>query len=462
VENNLDCFLDDERGFTFPATAVADGIINLHNHIFYTSILITIFITYIVFWIILDFLIDTKVEVILLNDMFDNMHELKDFINANLYNRFFLLRNFKHDMELEVAWTIIPCVILLFIALPSFSFLYTIERVPFVSLFFKAIGHQWYWSYEIGPYQTYFLFSKNVTEKALLLNNLLVKFKILFTDSDAFYYLAYLYKNWFDVSKYFLNPRKTKIMTSLEQKFPYFKKPKQSSVMLHSSLIETMKNDQNLYTSIYSFEFGNIISGEKFLWNASTLMSHVLNKKSIIKKALIFYFCDSYMINKEDLSIYEPSYFTVDNPLVLPYNVFVGLMTSSVDVIHSFAVPEFGVKLDAIPGRVNQFSFLINRSGIFYGQCSELCGVGHAFMPITVYSINKNIFFEVMQNLVEKNLFSASYLTDSIVNSQERVEDFFTAFEEEEYNLYLEYKTFVSETSFFGIYISPKAPNFQL
>jgi len=365
VENNLDCFLDDERGFTFPATAVADGIINLHNHIFYTSILITIFITYIVFWIILDFLIDTKVEIILLDEFFDNMQELKDFINANLYNRFFLLRNFKHDMELEVAWTIIPCIILLFIALPSFSFLYTIERVPFVSLFFKAIGHQWYWSYEIGPYQAYFLFSKNITEKALLLNNLLFKFKVVFTDSDAFLRLARVHQNWFSVSKDFLskalnividsplNPPKPKSLIDrvIDVATNFFKKPSKNlnrllntyavnllpkKLQVEALIHDELKNWSNIYTNIYSFKFGNLISGEKLQWDVSNLMFHIFNKKNIIKKALIFYFCDSYMINKDDLLIYEPSYFTVDNPLVLPYNVFVGLMTSSVDVIHSF------------------------------------------------------------------------------------------------------------------------------
>jgi cytochrome c oxidase subunit 2 len=78
----------------------------------------------------------------------------------------------------------------------------------------------------------------------------------------------------------------------------------------------------------------------------------------------------------------------VTQPLVLPTLEYVRVLVSSVDVLHSWAVPSFGVKVDAVPGRVNQLYLYIKREGIFYGQCSEICGVNHGFMPIKIISRN--------------------------------------------------------------------------
>jgi cytochrome c oxidase subunit 2 len=96
---------------------------------------------------------------------------------------------------------------------------------------------------------------------------------------------------------------------------------------------------------------------------------------------------DSYLINEADLSKSEPRLLTVDHSLYLPVETNIRLLITSRDVIHSFAVPSLGLKVDAVPGRLNQLNTFINRSGIFYGQCSELCGVNHAFMPIEVVAI---------------------------------------------------------------------------
>jgi cytochrome c oxidase subunit 2 len=99
---------------------------------------------------------------------------------------------------------------------------------------------------------------------------------------------------------------------------------------------------------------------------------------------------DSYMINDVDLIQGEPRLLTVDNPLFIPVETNVRLLVTSKDVIHAFAVPSLGLKVDAVPGRLNQLSVYINRPGIFYGQCSELCGVNHGFMPISVISFKFN------------------------------------------------------------------------
>jgi heme/copper-type cytochrome/quinol oxidase subunit 2 len=74
----------------------------------------------------------------------------------------------------------------------------------------------------------------------------------------------------------------------------------------------------------------------------------------------------------------------VDNQVVLPKNTHVRVIVTSADVIHSWAVPSLGIKVDAIPGRLNQTSFLANREGTYYGQCSEICGLGHSLMPIAI------------------------------------------------------------------------------
>ena len=82
----------------------------------------------------------------------------------------------------------------------------------------------------------------------------------------------------------------------------------------------------------------------------------------------------------------------VDNPMYIPEKTHIRLIITSMDVLHSWAVPSFGIKVDAVPGRLNQTSLFVKRKGIYYGQCSELCGVNHAFMPIVVKAEDKNVY----------------------------------------------------------------------
>jgi len=360
---------------------VADGIVNLHNHIFYTSVLVFIFLLYLVCFILYDF--------------FFNYYNFQ-------YRResFFLLREFKHDTELEIAWTLIPCLILVLIALPSFSFLYIIERIPFVSIFFKTVGHQWFWSYEVGPYEAYFFFDANSSRK-ILLNNV-----------------------YHDI---------TNVKTLLTEFF-------------------SSKNSAS--------EIGlNLIVNELY---SNLNIKNFANTNGFVKKASIYYFCDSYMVDESDLNIGEPRLLTVDVPLVLPKDVFLGLLTASVDVIHSFALPEFGIKLDAVPGRINQFSFLINKKGLFYGQCSELCGVGHAFMPISIYSVENSEYFDIMQMLVNDGLYSSKITYDnthskiSFTNAVEKL------FINNDIIANAEYQEFVPKASLFSMYKSPNPLKFKL
>jgi cytochrome c oxidase subunit II len=93
---------------------------------------------------------------------------------------------------------------------------------------------------------------------------------------------------------------------------------------------------------------------------------------------------DSIIVDEKDLKPGQPRLLTVDNELVVPVNKVVHVLVTGADVIHSFAVPSFGVKIDAVPGRLNDTWFKATSVGTFHGQCSELCGKDHAFMPITV------------------------------------------------------------------------------
>nr|YP_009863727.1 cytochrome c oxidase subunit II [Neilupotamon xinganense]QKE31058.1 cytochrome c oxidase subunit II [Neilupotamon xinganense] len=166
-------------------------------------------------------------------------------------------RNMLENQTIEMIWTTIPAIILIFIALPSLRLLYLLDEVNYPSLTLKTIGHQWYWSYE--------------------------------------------------------------------------------------------------YSDFLQLEF------------------------------------DSYMVPLEMTSS-NFRLLDVDNRTILPMNTQVRVLITAADVIHSWTIPSLGVKADAVPGRLNQVSFLINRPGLFLGQCSEICGANHSFMPIMIESISINSF----------------------------------------------------------------------
>ena len=163
-----------------------------------------------------------------------------------------------HNTLIEIAWTLIPIVILMFIAVPSFKLLFLQLNVPPADLTVKATGKQWYWSYS--------------------------------------------------------------------------------------------------YPDNGQFEF------------------------------------DSLMLKEGERKEGQPRLLAVDNEMVVPVNKTVRVITTGSDVIHSFAVPSFGIKIDSIPGRINETWFTATREGVYYGQCSELCGKDHAFMPIAVHVVSEQAF----------------------------------------------------------------------
>jgi cytochrome c oxidase subunit 2 len=217
-------------GYQDPATPGMEGIIDLYNSVNYYLIIVIVLVTWMLIAAILHF------------------------TNIKISHKYF-----NHGTILEIIWTVLPALVLVIIAFPSFKLLYFLDEVIDPAITIKVIGRQWYWQYEYSDYA---------------------------------------------------------------------------------------KSDE---------------------------------------ETVAF---DSYMIPTDDLKEGELRLLEVDNRVVLPVNTHVRVIMTSGDVIHSWAIPSLGVKMDAYPGRLNQTSFLIKREGIYYGQCSELCGVNHGFMPIAIEAVS--------------------------------------------------------------------------
>jgi cytochrome c oxidase subunit 2 len=111
---------------------------------------------------------------------------------------------------------------------------------------------------------------------------------------------------------------------------------------------------------------------------------------------------DSNIIETKDLKPGQPALLSVDNQMVVPVNKVVRMQVTAADVLHSFAMPSFGFKLDAVPGRLNEMWFKAEREGVYYGQCSELCGNGHPFMPIAIRVVSDADYATWLQEAKQK------------------------------------------------------------
>jgi len=218
---------------------------------------------------------------------------------------------FIHDSTIEIIWTIIPSLILIFIGLPSFILLYAMDEIIEPDFVIKCIGHQWYWSYEI--------------EYPKLQNNI----------SHA---LAFGIKN-----------------------------------------VNQTNETKNVFLNIIDKDLLNI-------W------LNILVEQLQYDYKWDYLSFDSYMINESELPKGSLRLLEVDNALIMPAETHIDLLISSSDVLHCWTIPSFGLKVDAVPGRINHANIYIERTGIFYGQCSEICGVNHGFMPIKVIVLSLNDF----------------------------------------------------------------------
>ena len=139
------------------------------------------------------------------------------------------------------------------------------------------------------------------------------------------------------------------------------------------------------YQWFWSYEYGKVLEGLWFNYITDSLGYNLMFSRG----GLSF---DSVMVPESDLKLGKHRLLEVDRQVVLPINTHIRLSISAADVLHSWAVPAFGIKIDAVPGRVSQVGLYIKREGVFYGQCSELCGVNHGFMPIAVKAVNYDAF----------------------------------------------------------------------
>jgi len=123
------------------------------------------------------------------------------------------------------------------------------------------------------------------------------------------------------------------------------------------------------------------VTGHQWYWSyqISTLVEMASNEVEVKSEKF-----DSYMITEDALQLGQKRLLTVDHILTLPFGVDIKAIVTSTDVIHSWAIPSLGVKIDAVPGRLNQIPLYIKREGLFFGQCSEICGAGHSQMPIVL------------------------------------------------------------------------------
>lgn len=243
-------------------------------------------------------------------------------------------RGIAHIGWLEVVWTIIPIFILTAIAIPSFKLLYALDVVnsPLVTL--KCIGNQWYWTYESDIVKP--TIQENVTlyleqQHFLKLNTV--------TDLDLFQENNVTpYRGFTGASFY--------------------------------NLAQTMK-PRNLLLD----------TGATGMLSA---VSHLMKIAHLAQDSAESFAIDSYMLDVDELQLGAFRLLEVDNYPKLPADAEIRIAVTGTDVIHSYAVPSLGIKIDAIPGRLNQFGIRVRSPGTYYGQCSELCGVGHGFMPIKI------------------------------------------------------------------------------
>jgi len=149
----------------------------------------------------------------------------------------------------------------------------------------------------------------------------------------------------------------------------------------------------HLYSSeeMLSPQLDIIVTGNQWFWTYEFM---VFTKKVTI---------ESHMIESDSLTLGECRNLEVDNPLILPIKTNIRVIVTSTDVLHSWTVPSLGIKLDAVPGRTNASSLYIKRPGRFYGQCSEICGKGHAVMPIVVTAVSTSDYNVYLHSLNIRN-----------------------------------------------------------
>ena len=323
-------FMDYPRSwqtlFQKPATTMMEGIIDLHHDIFTFLVIIIVFVSVMLLTILIRFIEQ------------QGQYKVLTFDGKIPFMKYKIAHGITHHTILETVWTIIPTLILLFIATPSFALIYALDEVVEPQVTLRVVGRQWYWTYEYPD----------------------------FVDVEI------PLREFLDVLPELEDLRQIKPLSKIADGYaiPQF---------FDNLLIFTSYSHKGL-TSYYDCLM-------------ACLFPYDLNKifPNIIYNTPGFSF-NSYLIPTEDLFGGSFRLLEVTRRVVLPVLTNIRVLVTSYDVIHSWAVPSFGIKVDAVPGRLNEYFLNVNYLGIFYGQCSEICGVNHGFMPIKVEVTTEQLF----------------------------------------------------------------------
>lgn len=367
---------DWQVGFQIPASPVMEGIVYFHHDIFYILVMIVFFTFFLILRCLMRFgYTDLSKEA------FERKKEKTIFMNSDKYGDRSLYE-FSHAPMLEIIWTLIPAAILVLISIPSYSLIYSIDELINPLWTVKVVGHQWYWTYEdldinylINDLESLNYLNFDVQELEFLEKKINYANE-LNNNIQEQEYLKYLINDADKDSSLFTNKEELKNLTS-------FKSSEENSLVedkvQNTDVKENSEEDLN-------FLVDELVDTES---QYSEIDANIIDKVSdVLKGDDIFLSYDSYMVPTEDVEVSWKRLLKVDNELFVPIETNVRFLITSGDVIHSWAVPALGIKLDACPGRLNQTSVFIKRASVFYGQCSEICGVNHGFMPIAVKSID--------------------------------------------------------------------------
>lgn len=364
---NCDLPRNWQKGFQDAASPIAEGIQDLHDHIMFFLIIISVTVLYLV-WACLWWYVNLPVQ------------------------EFGIKRRLTHDNVLELIWTAVPSVVLLLIAVPSFILLYSMDEVVDPVLTVKVIGHQWYWSYEYDVYLDPKFLLKWIWTHQIGASDFFntPAMKSLLKNNEGYVPFIYL---WFLANPIYISSKFPGLFEAwVDNALVLFKNglPKSSQAVVKVKLASLIMN----YDFFAPTPYVNI-RDHKVIYLAFNL---ALEQKGGVDAFLTnslhvaSYKADSYLIADADLKPGEVRLLEVDNALVLPTQVHIRFLITAEDVIHSFAVPSLGVKIDGLPGRLNQTTTYIKRPGVYFGQCSEICGVGHGFMPIKIIALPADSF----------------------------------------------------------------------
>ena len=294
-----------------------------------------------------------------------------------------------HWTTLERIYSIIPMITIACIYAPSFSLLYAMDEYPDSFVCVKVIGRQWYWHYEV----TYdgFTHYENINKfaNAKILSEQTFEYKSYFSHIKS-------YNSFFkpNLNNYMNN---LLVNYTLQNKFGWYYKQDYS---LHIKLFSDLHKNLSSLPKITNYGFNSYCLSDytlksKYLAPKILLKNLTSNINNTTSNSLVY--LKTYLTNNSSLTQESLPYFKTirtsrlletSKALILPTGTVIRALVTASDVIHSWAIPSLGVKTDGIPGRLNQVFFAIVKSGIYYGQCSELCGQYHFAMPIVIKSMN--------------------------------------------------------------------------